>query len=253
MRKFELFLRDLAKQRKYTLYSAKDLPIISYEHHRFIIPVVWLAYKYNLMDIPFNIVYFDRHPDALEPPAVKKKTDKYVMYKNFEDVIKFVNDKMCVYNDDWVKFLMNAGMVKDALLIGGDTHLGEIFDNDYVDRYSRVHKIKRVESLRALQKAQNDPQIKDILNGPQLLLDIDLDYFTHKINNMIKPWQPKDFTVEFKTNLMTKLIHKAKFITIARETLFCGGEQAQEKIWKNLQKVLRSSLAIKSIEKFPIV
>lgn len=257
----------------YSAYSAAEQRIIQYESHRFVLPVLWMAREMGLIDKPVNVVYFDRHPDALEPPDIEKKTNAYNNMIFFDQVLDYTHNKMSICNDDWVKMAMNMGLVQDALLIGGDSHIPQIFDVKYIDTADNVHLIKRIPSLAEAFKDcrhwQNSSmgKILGIEYGPEgmvfkkkipLWLDLDLDYFTLIRDRHIYAWHDELFQAEFYEvnaqgwsgqRFFNELFRRSPLVTVARETEFCGGKKDCDFIWYTLLDLLKRSLKTSKISK----
>lgn len=267
----------LAKKLKfvdeYNAYKVGEQRIIQYESHRFILPVLWMAREVGLIDGPVNIVYFDRHPDALEPPEIKKKSNAYNNMVFFDQVLEYTRTKMSICNDDWVKMAMNMGLVKDALLIGGDSHIPQIFDVKYIDSNEDTHLIKRIPSLAEAFKDYrhwDNPSMQKILgveydanglhfdNRIPLWLDLDLDYFTCMRDRQIYAWHDELFNAEFDTEnaqgwsgrrFFYELFKKSPIVTVARETMFCGGQAECDFIWLTILEMLKRPLGVSKIKK----
>lgn len=236
-------MRDLSLFRYYTLYAAGHLPIVSYESHRYIVPVLWLAHQRRLFDTSLDIVYFDSHPDALEPDDISGMAGHFRQLDDFDDVFDFVSKRFSVCNDDWLKFLMNTGYVNNALLIGGEKDIPEIFSVPYVDIHGRSHNIRRVGSLQ-------DLNIHDLPG--KIFLDFDLDYFTYKHEKAIYPWAEDTFLCEFSDSKLTGLLEKTEFVTVARESMFCGGHQSCQQIWNSFKETVTISLNAQPLQRIPI-
>lgn len=249
---------------EYTAYAVGDQRIMSYESHRFILPVLWMAREMGVIDRPVNVVYFDRHPDALEPPEIVKKSNAFNNMIFFDQVFDYARDRMSFCNDDWVKMAMNMGLVQDALLIGGDSHIPQIFDVKYVDVNDNAHLIKRLPSLAEAFKDYRhwtDPSMEKILGVDydsqglhfkkdiSLWLDIDLDYFTVVRDRHIYSWHDELFQAEFYTEnaqswsgqrFFYELFKKSPIVTVARESEFCGGQAECDYIWQTLQELFQT-------------
>lgn len=259
-------LRNLRSREYYSVYEAAEKPFVVYESHRFILPILIFAKKSGLLPEPLNMVYFDRHPDALEPPNLARKVEQLEKLADFTDIFDYVEKEISYCNDDWLKLLMNLEIVNDAVLIGGEGHLPMIFDSKYVDLDNKVHWIKRVPALVDFfksRKIMNDDILHSILgisydnkvlkfkSKPPLLLDFDLDYFTCLRDRHIYSWHDELYQIEFEEKhkdnwtglkLLEKLLSRSQFVTIAKETMFCGGEKDMQYIWLTLRDYFKTAL-----------
>lgn len=258
MEKNSNFLKLIAKNPYYSCFCKHEKLIIVYEDHRFIVPILWLAKKINLITTPINLVYFDRHNDALD--LSKDKIESLKKLCDFNEVFEFVKTQLKQLDDDWLRTLMHLGIVDNALVIG-DIDC-ENFNNEAVQKWNdlegKMHLLRGINSLEvafnfqgSLSDLAKDYLLKPIwsilgwehnresgfvMQDTPILIDFDLDYFTFEWRNRSYAWRKDFYSNEFdniSTYFSTKdwsggkflnnLIKRAPFITIAKEPKCCGG------------------------------
>jgi hypothetical protein len=267
MKKFLDIIKD---KNYYKCYSIGDKPIIIYEGHRFIVPILWLAKMNNIINFPINFICFDRHTDTLDNPDKNREMiNRMQNSKNFNDVFDFVDKELHENNDDWLKLLMNLNFIQDAVIIGGGATSNYRQELDYIDSGGNKHLIKNLSNLENafeyqgtlsdISKNHQFKQIWDIIgweyiqkkrfimqNKP-IFLDFDLDYFTFQWRGRNYAWQNNFYHYEFDhetkyftTNgwsgakFLNKLIKRTPFITIAKESKCCGGKDESSRILEKL-------------------
>ncbi|MCP4364457.1 MAG: hypothetical protein GY800_04090 [Planctomycetes bacterium] len=258
----------------YQCYSNAGKSIFVYENHRFIVPILWLAQSKNIITYPINFVYFDHHLDALVEQRERKKIASDIeKAKTFDDVFKIVYDNLSIKNDTWLRLLMDLEIVKDAVVMGdveATLHEKNKFEK-FSDLKENEHLLKNMyslggtfesqgdlidlarrpslESLWAILGWKYDIQKKDFVmhDTPPILLDFDLDYFTFRWREWICSWRDDFYSKEYDMpsthytkagwngeKFLNKLIKRAPFVTIAKESRCCGGQQESNSVLKEL-------------------
>ena len=264
------FVKTVKKNSYYNCYIKGDKPIIVYEDHRFIFPILWLAKKYNLIAYPINLIYFDNHHDALINVKIEEIIEHIKHANDFDKVFEIVEKELHMLDDDWLRFLMNLEIVKDAVLFSeGVSSMDFEKLEKYKDSKGSEHLLKNVYSLEGAfnhqaalaNYAQADAfkPIWDIIGWQfntksifsmrkdAILVDFDLDYFTFDWRSGRYAWRTDFYKQEFEIisehfttkgwsggKFLDELIQRTPFITIAREPRHCGGIEESDSILKQL-------------------
>jgi hypothetical protein len=232
----------------------------------------WLNGPVNLVYFDYHD---DAHPPiAPEPLRIQYANN----LPGEEEFWQFVEWRLSTDDGDWLKTGMDVGLIQDALLIGGVSMDNIVGANTYQDVNHVDHHIRSVphiwEGLDANGRLVDGAQaaalqpIRDMIgwglhNGhagflterddvPPFVLDFDLDCFTtlgaighipwpdYRYNELVtrtfdhgvvpESYKPVDF--------FQRLSSFAEFITIARETPYCGGYRGSEQILQWLDLLL---------------
>lgn len=267
------FLTAIKNIDYYHYYDFNGKPIIVYDDHRFIVPILWQAKSMGIIKCPLNIIYFDQHHDALEPQKREEIARDFKKAKCLGEVYHITQEKLGVNDDDWLRVAMDLAIVKDAVLIGHPS--GADFQRDQLEKYigldGEAHLLKNIYSLEgafryqgALADWAKDYLLKPIwdiigwksipksgftMDEQPVLVDFDLDYFTFPWRGRNYAWRDDFYNKEFDEissystttgwsgeKFLNKLIQKASFITIAREPRCCGGKEESDSILNKLSE-----------------
>lgn len=273
----EDFVLTVSKNHYYRCYSNDGQPIFVYEDHRFIVPILWFAQSKNIITYPINLVYFDKHHDALLDPKGKEIVSEIAKAKTFNDVFRIVSDNLSPRDDTWLRVLMDLEIVKDAVVIGSLRNAGYQWEENKADLNEKGHLLENISSLECAFDYQE--KLSDwskcvsleplwailgweyniykkhfvINDNTPILLDFDLDYFTFNWRGRNYSWQDDFYGIEFDTQssyettegwsgekFLNKLIKRAPFVTIAKESGCCGGKQESASVLENLNNKLFS-------------
>jgi hypothetical protein len=245
----ENFIKQIQEHPYYQVTMFGDKPIIVFEDHRFVIPILWLAQKMQVIDGNINMIRFDGHFDALN---YQKAIDHpYRRLTDFSSAYEFAKDKLGAIDDDWQTFAFDQNLVNRVLIF---CDRKEETNVKYADR---IFSLKRLDGILGYngEFADETPQpvwdvigwkIPGIMDNSPVLLDIDCDYFTYQWRGSILPWQKEFYEKEFSPkseahgwsnrSFMELLIAKAPFVTICLEPDFCGGREHANQILSDLQK-----------------
>jgi len=72
-------LEEIHKRANYRILHYNKTPIVVYDSHRCIIPVLWQAGNEKLINTPCTLIYFDKHSDALKPGEETVKRIKEIL------------------------------------------------------------------------------------------------------------------------------------------------------------------------------
>ncbi len=271
-------LEEIRNRTNYKIVNYNNTPIVVYDSHRCIIPVLWQAANENLINTPCRLIYFDQHPDALRPLDNTLELIKNILGQESEfiDIFNLTEFHLRSSNDDWLRAAMELNLISDVIWIGGHRDLSPE-QREYTDNQCVLHTLYNIPFLDGVFGYQGD--LNDLARSIELqplwntlgweynngrfymkedepiLLDFDLDYFSFNWRSITKAWLPEFFNREFLEHshysaaasgwtgkfFVKSLIKRAPIITVAKETAICGGETEVAKILKELNEILFDS------------
>ncbi len=197
-------------------------PVIVYDDHRFVVPVLWLAHQHGIIDGKTSMVRFDAHYDALDvKPQVGEDFKKL---KDFARVFAFCRDHLGPIDDDWQSFVFQTNLIQHVYLF---CNRKDQLQSPHLNRMSITRNFEYNETL---DKAKS------------IVLDIDCDHFVYAANGKIHPWSEELYHKEFSEyfSFMQKIVQRSPFITICLEPDFCGGRDKAHLILEQLKKLFFS-------------
>lgn len=222
-------------------------PVFVFKNHRTSFYYWCKARKEFGISDSFFVVTLDRHND-LFPLLPEKKTE--IQALDLNDLVKvknFVKNKLKKLNDDYIIAAMEAGLIGDILIMSSEpTGIKE-----YTDSASVKHKIFHcfwpgdLSGFRGLLTDTATERNREIItsigydeNGnPNVVLDIDLDFFTYYYCDNTYVIDEENFKDIFSDDSLIWWIYdKARLITIAKEPGACGSTLNSERILKLLNK-----------------
>lgn len=222
------FIKTLEKHRYYKIFLMEKKPVIVFDDHRFVVPVLWLAHQHGIIDQTIDMVRFDGHLDNLDfNPNIK---EDFAKLKNFDEAFLFAEEKLKKEDDDWLAFSLDQKLCDRVVNI----YEGHDQPNP---RYAQ-----KMIQFKGWSRIPDGSGLFEVIEeeGP-LLLDIDCDYFTFKWRGSIQPWNDVFYQKEFSgpsRGLAEQIIARAPFVTICLEPDFCGGVENARGILRNLSKFL---------------
>lgn len=265
----ELFYRSNIITRKYY-----DTDVFIYEDHRYILNILFSAFHSKKLIEPPTLVYFDKHDDGKGPMVsidrLKSIRNRKIDQKEMWD---FVEWEISTQDDDWLKVGMELGLIGDAILIGcNEASNFRDFRNTYIDHLSKEHLIFKVSHIWnglshqgwLVDRAQESKysEIWDLLGiennsyisinaekqKTKVILDFDLDCFTTKFLEDTLPWPYEYFNKYFRSpcgrnyyrpkEFTDMLLRTVEFITIARETDYCGSFHNNALIFDSINDII---------------
>ena len=200
------WLEPLAGQRLYTVIRDRfPLPVIVFEHHRFTLPVLWLARRAGGLKDAVPLVYFDRHPDQLTSPDIAAHAAFFAQATSFEEVVRYTDERMSICNDDWVRTAVACG---------------------FVSAYTHISSTEQ----------------KVPLHDGAWWCDVDLDYFADEdARKRITPWDAEriEADVVARAAFWSSVKKNTPCVTVARESEFCGGIDGMKEIRRAFLAALR--------------
>lgn len=266
-------MQRLSHRANFHTYSVDGKPVVLYEDHRSLVFVLWHAlHTAKVLTAPPMLVYFDQHDDAKAPSSAAMLAAQTLRKSSTEkDILSFVEWDLGVLDDDWLFGAMELGVVGDAVLVGCEDagNLGR-FDSTYVDHTGISHRIWHLDHLwDALENKGSltdqcrrselsplwdalgwNPQGYFATEAVNLVLDFDLDCFAGRFAGCTLPWPPDIFANSFARRsvelngrisaqeFLLALRDQSPFVTIARESPFCGGTAHSQQILETLDQIL---------------
>ena len=118
---------------------------------------------------------------------------------------------------------------------------------DYQGKLSDLARREELESIWEIINWKHIPKSGFVMQDDPILLDFDLDYFTYKWRGRSYAWRNDFYEIEFNKisdyfttkgwtgkRFLNRLIKRAPFITIAKESRSCGEEMKSNNILKQL-------------------
>lgn len=194
-----------------------------HEDHRWLLPL--LAYQQSTGQVtkPITLVMFDAHHDACDPNDIDAVTAHQPSSVTPDQVFDVCQDSLSKNDDDWVKAGMQLGLIKDAIIFGVTYHAPTVNPEVYKDSQGGDHLIWVSTSLPSSQleyqgglsdhvKYETHQVLWDALDWKRqngvfnfaddaapILLDLDLDCFSTRSNNVTFAWPDKIYEAEFET------------------------------------------------------
>lgn len=203
-----IFVEAIRRHKYYKVFLMGEKPIIVFEDHRFVIPVLWLAHQCRILSPQVNMFRFDGHLDNLDYD--QELSPAFKALRTFGEAFEFAENQMKKEDDDWLMLALDQKLINKALTICGRA-------DEPNPRYGERNF--KLASLNAV--SGND---KEFLGGP-VLLDIDCDYFVFQSQKKWSAWTTEMYEKEFSNFHIEKVLETAPFVTICRETDFCGGPE----------------------------
>lgn len=222
-------------------------PVFVFENHRMSFYFWCKARKEFGISDSFFVVTMDHHND-LFPLLPEKKAE--VQTLDLNDLVKvknFAENRLKKLNDDYIFAAMEAGLIGDILILSPE--LPDI--EEYTDSRSVKHKLfycfwpGDLSGSRGLLTDNIPERNRELItsigydtNGnPNIVLDIDLDFFTYFYCNNTYIIDEDNFKDIFSDDSLIWWVYdKARLITIAEEPWTCGSAQNSQRILKLLKK-----------------
>lgn len=269
-------LGELTYRSNIEVYRYNEKYIIVYDDHRYILNVLFEAFKLGMFDCCPNIIYFDRHDDACNPQIKKSELLKRWGVTELKDVSSpnfwsFVEFDLGYLDDDWLLAGMELGLINNSVVIGQQDNSNiRALNNRFVSTDGKTHELYSISHLNTslgCRGCLGDNVIKEPYytavrnifeyNQPPygrdnkfskeattpFILDFDLDCFTTECEEKIYAWPETIFRrMYYEHNevqfFMREIISRCQFITICREPECCGGIGESNKILEYLDQYL---------------
>lgn len=269
-------LGELTFRSNVEVYGFDGKYIIVYDDHRFLLNVLFEAFKLGMFASCPNIIFFDRHDDACNPNIKKEELFKRWGVTELKEVCSpvfwsFVEFDLGCLDDDWLLAGMELGLINNAVVIGQQDNSNiRALDNHFVSTDGNTHEIYSINHINSsigckgclgdsVIKEPYYNAVRDIFEYNQppyrrdykfsdevatpFVLDFDLDCFTTECEDKVYAWPELIFRRMYYDNskvrcFMRDLISRSQFITICREPGCCGGLGESNKILEYLDRYL---------------
>lgn len=206
-----------------------------------------------------TLLTLDRHFDLVAPkvPAPSRT-------EGLRALDEYARWSLDVRNYDHVLAAMEAGLIKDAVVIARFAPKGAMRNGTWTDRHGVVHRIFSAES-----PAELGPEAIALLeSSSEVLLDVDLDCFTTPLvedPTSVEPWSRAQIREWVRAPLYDDgrstekmaeahagrsaglqwwdvVLPKIRVLTFAREPFHCGGLVESAKLFEDAAAVLFEEL-----------
>lgn len=203
----------------------------------------WLtAFRYKLIDRNSRIVHIDKHAD-LNISASNINISRKLLKMDISTQENLVSRKLHPDHSEFIVNAMFCGLIQHGVAVGFDCRgnvngefiadknpmTGKIVFND-CDKRSHIFYTLKSHNLDKLEKRMKEifGQTHHLKTNPfngQLILDIDLDYFTREDRKSRKFMLQRKQNIEkqMQNKYLKDLFERSKVVTIALEPKFCGG------------------------------
>ena len=221
--------------------------VIIYEDHRYILNILKYAMTNEIITKPINIISLDYHSDSYRDDSILNKTNIEKIKKfELEEFWNFVEFRHSYQDDDWLVSGMEYGFINNAaMLFVRDIFDGIEFNKQYQDIFQNNHCAILIDENST---SSEFVAFNKILSS-SFILDIDLDFASKKVEGKNVPLTNEEMDsfflqkLEIKPNsfkslneIFADLVKTAEFITICKESEFCGGYANSDRILKYLDK-----------------
>lgn len=271
-------MNDLMHRANIDVQEVFGKPLVVYEDHRSLVFVLWHALKVEkIFSEPPVLFYFDAHDDGKTPSdSALKSIERFVSSggqdpRELYDIIEW---ELSPLDDDWLIAAFELGLVSDAVSVGVHHDTFQTFPHNITDHRGVSHQVWKLShlwyeldyqgNLSDLVRGQQLDPLWDILHwkpcgdtiysgDPRLVLDMDLDCFSTVVDGALVPWPELLLRERFERrqtegckglsakDFLRWLEPQVAFRTIAKESPYCGGMQASQRILNALDKILWNS------------
>lgn len=241
----------------------------------------WLdAFRKGIIKSNALLFHIDFHADFwLNDQQLIKEQEK-IAITDEQKLKAFVKDRLDKLNTDFIVLSMYRGIIGDAISVSrkNDTHLyGQLKNGDYqtTDRHefkdngnlhtfylggSSVLDLVGHYGLLTDGWRHKDVQkvFKDAVRSQNVILDIDLDYFTYQSPEGRDDWafNKRHLETIFQSAAFLNLLNHIDMISIALEPSCCGGNNECRSILGKLNSVALNKYGIdiekEAIQKFKL-
>ncbi|MBS1559342.1 MAG: hypothetical protein JST69_11525 [Bacteroidetes bacterium] len=217
--------------------------MVIYEDHRYLLNALFFA-RQKFGDFPLeglSLICFDRHSDGnnIELSRSIRSMRNRILHgqeitqkKSWE----FVEFSLSPNDDDWLKAGMELGLINHVVCIGNTEDV--IFDRPedvYIDHLDVHHKIYSFDDFSVLLDNNAQQNIRELCSSSKVILDFDLDCFVYAEDNH-RPFKEEDFSNQLR-RFIRDVIDEAEFVSIARESEYCGGFSKSNEILELLDRL----------------
>ncbi len=206
----------------------------------------WIkAFKDEVLKKNSNLIHVDKHSDfTFQDENIEKSINLLSM--NYNDIESFINEDL---DEDHSEFIVNAmysELIKDGITFnyenGGD--YGKVVESKYhttlkncfIDENELEHNFyfyptPDISNLFGTRSVFGDDHLvhKDtesmFYESEDMILDIDLDFFTYEYHNYVFPKHIDDIKFQLVSESFKSMISRSTIVTVALEPDFCGNNR----------------------------
>lgn len=263
----------------YVRFEAKGKLIYVMLNHRAAY-LCWMdAYRKSFIKEDAFLMHIDKHQDFALHQKATLEEDRHLKYEQEKEHTDFIRERTSLKNCDFIVLAMDRGLIGDGVSIDNEDTEGksaygtfkegtyettdrlEMIDSKgkthrFYSGYSSVIQLYGYNGLLTDRFTHQDIQTtyqKGVQTG-NLLLDIDLDYFTY--NEGDGQWAMSDRNIDriLHCDAFTDFLTNSKVITIALEPYYCGDWTECKQILNRLNQCLKEHFGLdieqKVIESF---
>ncbi|MFX1257237.1 MAG: hypothetical protein ACFFAN_05235 [Promethearchaeota archaeon] len=245
------------KERHLNIYSKKtrsDYNLYIFLNHDESL-LCWFLEKERLNIENFFLITIDKHIDLTNLP--EELIDKLNKFQSSEEQLTFYKLREIIekkFRHDNVFFIyaaMELGLINDVLIISPSERRND-HKEEYKDHSGKIHKIYYICYVTDLWHPSGlgilndncDPkkkEIKEKIDKSDVIMDIDLDYFTYKREDKIFVINLENFDrILNNSHLEYLLKYRTKVLTIALEPTSCDGIRNSIQIFSRLLEYFKS-------------
>jgi hypothetical protein len=239
----------------------------------------WLdALRKDLIKSGAFLFHIDQHADFGVSSLALIEDHEKIGDDQTKELEDFIKNRLGLQNYEFIVLAMYRGVIGDAISIDKEDDHDRLFGDpktplyettrrrEFVDKKGRLHKFYLGgSSIRAitgryglLTDAWTHQDVQKIFNesvaNRNLILDIDLDYFTY--NDGEGQWALNDRDMDFilDSEGFRYVLTRAKVITVALEPFYCGNTTECRHILKKVSSSLKKYIGVEieevTIKKF---
>jgi len=214
------------------------------------------AFDNKLINKDATLFHIDKHTDFTFDEKNKGKSQKLLNFSE-EEIRNFIKDDLVRGHAEFIVNAMFSGLIKDGISIHSDecsdfgtkidgtystTEKRQFISDDGIEHNFYLYETQNLDYLIGYQSLIGDNCIhqdtdKLFNKTMDLILDIDLDFFTYQ-NGGTYPKHAEDIRTQIMSSSFSTILNKSKIITIALEPKFCGNEKNSIEILSILNEYL---------------
>lgn len=234
----------------------------------------WMdAYRKGFIKEGAFLIHIDKHLDFALHEKATLEEDRKLRYEQEKEHTEFIRNKSNVQNCDFIVLAMDRGLIGDGVSIDNEdvddkNFYGAFKEGQYsttdkvelVDKYGKIHnyysgyssviQLYGYNGLLTDKFTHQDVQTayRDGVYNGNLLLDIDLDYFTYNEGDGQNAMNDRHIDRILDSEPFTDFLFHAEVITIALEPFYCGDWEESKQILNRLNICLKKNFGL-DIEK----
>lgn len=221
----------------------KGKPVFFFNRHREVALCWFQAIKEGLIKKDNLVITIDAHNDLMAGDVNYSKEEwERICSMNEEQLKEWIESKG---TQDQFQSGMENGIIGDMIVISPQSNKRQFRDREaikeYKDSKGKIHKITYYENIEEFDKEFKLSEVKK-----DILLDIDLDYFT--VGQHISPKQlESNIGSDIRIPKLKEVINRSKIITFALEPDFTclqvkWREKTLFKVTEHLKLITRNTL-----------